>query len=82
MHKAGKLPKYAKVEPVGTGARTQARAALDVLVDRLLSAPVAVAGWPYTGAREWVRVAQMLADAGGVGVMEETRVWCRKAGVC
>jgi ankyrin repeat protein len=78
---AGADPNAATVEPVGTGGRTVARAALDVLVDRLLSAPVAVAGWPYTGAREWVAVARAIAGAGGGGLLEETRVWCRKAGV-
>lgn len=69
------------VEPVGTGGRTVALAPLDALVDRLLSAPVAVAGWPYTGAKEWVQVARAIADAGGKGLREETRVWCKKAGV-
>ena len=66
---------------MGTGGRAVARAALDVLVDRLLSAPPAVAGWPYTGAREWARIAASIADAGGKALLEETRVWCRKAGV-
>jgi hypothetical protein len=70
-------------ETVGTGGRVIQRRALDVLVTRLLDAPVAVAGWPYTGVREWRDVADALLSAGASArlCLEETQVWLRKAGL-
>ena len=70
-------------EPVGTGGRVVTRRPLDVLVGRLLDAPVAVAGWPYTGSSAWRAVADELVAAGADRAicLEETRVWLRKAGV-
>jgi hypothetical protein len=70
-------------ETVGTGGRVIVRRPLDVLVTRLLDAPVAVAGWPYTGVREWVAVADELVSRGADARLcnEETRVWLRKAGL-
>jgi hypothetical protein len=70
-------------ETVGTGGRVILRRPLDVLVTRLLDAPVAVAGWPYTGVRQWRDLASALVSAGANPsvCLEETRVWLRKAGV-
>jgi hypothetical protein len=70
-------------ETIGTGGRIILRRPLDVLVTRLLDAPVAVAGWPYTGVRQWRDVASALLSAGAnsKACLEETQVWLRKAGV-
>ena len=70
-------------ELVGTGGRVVAKRPLDVLVQRLLDAPVSVPGWPYTGVREWRDVADALISAGAKSsaCLEETRVWLRKAGL-
>jgi len=80
---AGADPNAVAVEPVGTGGRVVERRPLDTLVCRLLDAPVAVAGWPYTGVREWADCAAALVSCGANARVccEETRVWLRKAGV-
>ena len=71
------------LEAVGTGGRIKSLRPLDVLTDRLLSAPVGVPGWPYTGSSEWRLVAEeLLAARARVALCsEETRVWLRKAGL-
>jgi len=70
-------------ELVGMGGRVVQKRPLDVLVQRLLDAPVAVAGWPYTGVRQWRDIADTLISAGANPrcCLEETQVWLRKAGL-
>lgn len=76
-------PNAVMEEVVGTGGRVVKKRPLDVLIQRLLDAPVSVPGWPYTGVPEWREVADCLIQGGASPseCLEETRVWLRKAGL-